>query len=35
MVNDVARAFFNSLMRRDICFELPAQAGEGRTWSDT
>ena len=29
MVNDVARAFFKAPMRRDICVELPAEAGEG------
>ena len=29
MVNDVARAFFEAPMRRDICVELPAEAGEG------
>ena len=35
MVNIVARAFFEAPMRRDICVELPAEAGEERTWSDT
>ena len=29
MVNDVARGFFEAPMRRDICVELPAEAGEG------
>ena len=29
MVNDVARAFFEAPMRRDLCFELPAEADEG------
>ena len=29
MVNDVARAFFEAPMRRDICVELSAEAGEG------
>ena len=29
MVNDVARAFFEAPMLRDICVELPAEAGEG------
>ena len=29
MVNGVARAFFEAPMRRDICVELPAEAGEG------
>ena len=29
MVNDVARAFFEAPMRRDICLKLPAEAGEG------
>ena len=29
MVNDEARAFFEAPMRRDICVELPAEAGEG------
>ncbi len=29
MVNDVARAFFDAPMRRDICVELPAEGGEG------
>ena len=29
MVNDVARAFLEGRMRRDICVELPAEAGEG------
>ena len=29
MVNDVARAFFEAPMRRDICVELLAEAGEG------
>ena len=29
MVNDVVRAFFEAPMRRDICVELPAEAGEG------
>ena len=28
-MNDVARAFFEAPMRRDICVELPAEAGEG------
>ena len=29
MVNEVARAFFEAPMRRDICVELPAEPGEG------
>ena len=29
MVNDVVRAFFEAPMRRDICVELLAEAGEG------
>ena len=29
MENDVARAVFEAPMRRDICVELPAEAGEG------
>ena len=35
MVNDVARAFFEAPMRRDICVELPRKPARGRTWSDT
>ena len=29
MVNDVARAFFEAPILRDLCVELPAEAGEG------
>ena len=31
VVNDVARAFFEASMRRDLCVELLAEAGEGES----
>ena len=33
MVNDVARAFFEAPMTRELCVELPEEAKEGEDWA--